>query len=449
MKEKEIPKSTKRSASLMTSWLNESSTQTTTIVPLDKDTSVSTSHTPIIQADTTITTVTTSTRSDFNIVIPSEKDHALTLVDGTEEIPKSKQFRFQGRAVFLTFPQCSTPLHVAVENLQKTNKFNFEEYIVSCEKHQDGNPHLHAYIRFTKKLSIRRPDFFNFIGNKQPNVQKVKNKDSCVAYVAKNGEFVSHSLDVPAICAAVEKKKELKKRKVEKKNILVFEAVKSGKTYDDLLSDDLLGPYLVTHSNSVKTFLVDYEDMLQKRRKPNEKPAICILEIQNSRFNLLKNWEFKEKQFYIFGPPDCGKTTLIMQLEKAGLRGFEIPKNNDFARYDDQLYDFAYLDEFKGQVTVQFLNEFLQGSKMTLPGKYVQGGRIKRRNMPIFILSNYSPTEAYHNKTVFDLQPLLSRLHVIELKEKGEYSIFTEETIPYCSPITVSDLYAPDDHTSV
>jgi hypothetical protein len=444
MKEKETPKSTKRSANLMSSWLNDCLTTTTTFVQSARDTLASSSLTSIPLDAITTTTETTTTTSDSTTHTHKEKDHCLTLVDGTEELPKTKNFRFQGRAVFLTFPQCNTPLQVAAENIRKQNKINIEEFVISCEKHEDGNPHLHAYIRFGKKLSIRRSDFFNYIGGKQPNIQKVKNKDYCIAYVAKNGEFISHQVDVPAIVAAVEKKKELKKRKIEKKNVLVFNAVKSGKSYDDLLCDELLGPYLVTHSNSVKTFLVDYEDMLQKRRKPNEIPNIVIMEIHGIRYNLRKNWEFKEKQFYIFGPPDCGKTTLIMTLEKVGLRGFEIPKNNDFARYDDQLYDFAYLDEFKGQVTVQFLNEFLQGSKMTLPGKYVQGGRIKKKNMPIFILSNYSPTEAYVNKTIFDLQPLLSILHVIELKDKGQYSIFTEETISDLSPIAISDLYSDE-----
>lgn len=383
-----------------------------------------------------------------NSVIPTEKDPATILVDGVEEISITKKFRFQGRSVFLTFPKCNTDLKDAVDNLKKKSKVPITEYIISREVHQDGDPHLHAYIGFGKKINIARADYFNYIGGKQPNIQRVKNKEFCIAYVAKDGQYLSESLDISSIVQEVAKKKELKKRKVEKKNILVFNAIKEGKTYEDLICDDLLGPYLVTHGAAVKTFLVDYDDMLQKKRKPNEKPKICILEIQGKRFNLLKNWDFKEKQFYIFGPPDCGKTTLIMQLEKVGLRGFEIPKNNDFARYDDAKFDFAYLDEFKGQVTVQFLNEFLQGSRMTLSGKYVQGGRVKKKNMPIFILSNYSPNDCYNNKTVFDLQPLLSRLHVFELSGKGEYSIISEEEdmlLPEfldASPIAISDLYS-------
>jgi len=165
-------------------------------------------------------------------------------------------------------------------------------------------------------------------------------------------------------------------------------------------------------------------------------------------YDLLADMPFKTPQFWIYGPPNTGKSTFITKLEQAGLKGFEIPINNDFANWNDELYDFAYIDEFKGQLTIQFLNLFLQGSTMTLPGKYVAGGRIKKKNLPIFILSNYSPEQVYHKKSVFDLEPLLCRLRVIFLNSFKDYEIRSEAPSPATpllieSPdIGISDLYS-------
>jgi len=95
---------------------------------------------------------------------------------------------------------------------------------------------------------------------------------------------------------------------------------------------------------------------------------------------------------FISGERNRGKTSLIEYLERS-LSVYHIPHTEDFYdAYDDE-YDLAVLDEFKGQKTLQWMNEFLQGSRMTLRKKGSQ--HLKVKNMPVIILSNYSLGECY------------------------------------------------------
>jgi hypothetical protein len=63
--------------------------------------------------------------------------------------------------------------------------------IIAKEIHQSGVPHFHAIISFHKKKSIYRNDAFNFIFDKQVNIQTVRDLAATIKYVTKNGLFVS------------------------------------------------------------------------------------------------------------------------------------------------------------------------------------------------------------------------------------------------------------------
>jgi len=74
------------------------------------------------------------------------------------------------------------------------------------------------------------------------------------------------------------------------------------------------------------------------------------------------------------------------------------------------------MDEFKGQKTLQWMNEFRQGSKMTLRKKGSQ--YLKSKNIPVIILSNYSLSECYP-KAANDgrLSTLEARLKVVQVEK--------------------------------
>lgn len=65
----------------------------------------------------------------------------------------------------------------------------------------------------------------------------------------------------------------------------------------------------------------------------------------------------KRRHLWISGPPNCGKTwwkdNMIPEPK------FEIPRNNDWTGYSGERN--LWIDEFKGQLTIQQLNSICDG----------------------------------------------------------------------------------------
>lgn len=76
------------------------------------------------------------------------------------EPPKKKlKFRLQARQIFLTYSQCDLPKRELLEFLQ--SKLSVDRYIIAVEKHEDGRPHLHAYLKLAKKCDIKNQNWLD------------------------------------------------------------------------------------------------------------------------------------------------------------------------------------------------------------------------------------------------------------------------------------------------
>lgn len=107
-------------------------------------------------------------------------------------------FRVQGTHFSLTIPRCNVPLNELLEHYKRITKGRAEvvEVIVCSEKHQDGSDHRHAYLRFNRRIDLRNPQEFNYLGN-HGNVQRCKNPEAWKNYIRKDGEFVEWRDDAP------------------------------------------------------------------------------------------------------------------------------------------------------------------------------------------------------------------------------------------------------------
>ena len=94
-----------------------------------------------------------------------------------------------------------------------------------------------------------------------------------------------------------------------------------------------------------------------------------------------------------------------------------MPTSEDFYdSYNEEFHDLVVMDEFRAQKTIQFLNQWLQGSIMSVRKKGSQGE--KKKNLPMIILSNYSLESAFSKSSSEKLDTLRCRLEIVEVETR-------------------------------
>lgn len=102
-----------------------------------------------------------------------------------------KQFRFQSKYVFLTYPKCTTTAETLLPYLwDKLTPYLIFFIAIATELHQDGTPHLHCLIQLNKKPHIRDPHFFDHEEN-HPNIQPARDSKHVLDYISKDGQIIT------------------------------------------------------------------------------------------------------------------------------------------------------------------------------------------------------------------------------------------------------------------
>lgn len=342
---------------------------------------------------------------------------------GTKDVPKdvsvkkrkkagvigiTPTFRMNAKGFSLTFPQNTTTKAEAAARIDE--KWPLVLYVISQEKHKDGNSHLHMYLEFPERKQFTSSNCFDFIGVKHGNYQSTRSRRDWIKYIIKHDtDYLAKGIDVKAILA-----------KQAQKNKAVADLLDEGASLQEVNKFDN-GYFLIN-----KRKIEDYGTFvaIEKKRKemiPWAEPDLTNLTDANLQIgkwlaeNIRKSRPFKAPQLFIHGPRNRGKTSLIEYLERS-LSIYHVSTTEDFYDGYDDYYDLVVIDEFKGQKTIQWMNEFLQGSRMTLRLKGRQ--YLKTKNVPVIILSNFSLPECYPKAHLDNrLETLECRLQVVEIKE--------------------------------
>lgn len=267
---------------------------------------------------------------------------------------------------FLTFPKNEQSKEDLLAELQVIG--DVEEYVIAREMHQDGTPHLHAFVKFGG--AGKRFKQLKF--TKQGNYQKAKSWKAVESYVKKGGDFIAN-IDTDSA-----------KQKKGKHNLMLINADPA-----ELVETGEIG---IMQLKSLLTNVELYKMLKAKRDRPEETDYPTD----------------KQRHIWIHGESNSGKSTKLEEiLEEYKGNTFQIPYNNDWQGYKGERVLWA--DEYKGQLTIQDLNRCCDGNaKMNTKGSTIT----LHRRPQVIIASNYKPEECYNKACPTIVQSILNRFQV-------------------------------------
>lgn len=379
-------------------------------------------------------------------------------VEGKFLYPKKKTFRLVNKRIFLTYPQCSlTPKDFTEKMLSFFNKkkCTITKYIVCSEFHNDTEgKHIHALLEFEKAWDVKDPNALDEIAGQHGNYGGVRSWNHAVRYVSKDNDFVFGGKEIWSPVACV--------NAIATKKGSVFETmaiqIKEGKTLKQLTGE--APGFVLQHGKKINEFIALLETFRDQEKKP-ELPWLGLKEVFRPFYvrqvvdwcnkNLCKPRTHKQAQLWICGPPNAGKTHFILELQRR-LKSWQIVCDDRFTDgWSNDVYDFAYLDEFSGQKPIWWLNQWLEGTQMCLYRKGLPP-MVKTQNVPTIILSNMTPAEIYSREgrvlKEAQLEALMERIELVEIPPDYRLTCeFNEPEVPQLEELPPIIERALDEHT--
>lgn len=313
--------------------------------------------------------------------------------------------RWQAKDFAITIPQTEVTPACALERIQQhpaLEELGLKFVFVAQEEHANVHQHhLHLYIALETQLRTSDHTFFNFIANKQANVQRVRSSLKWLRYVNKGrGEKASSPgfNIVTYLCAL--------KSKTSSAFTLVADEIIHGKRDIREITNDHSGFVLQNLSKVVKFIDMISRSEVALVQRP-EFPGVIplnILDTLTADEIAIFDWVHvssliftrQSQHLRLSGDSGVGKTRLLRVLSKF-FYTYAVPFN-DKGWYDNFTGDHAFLlfDEFKSQMKIQFMNAFVDGSGVPLSRRAIDP--INHDTViPCIMMTNYSWIDAYPN----------------------------------------------------
>lgn len=298
-------------------------------------------------------------------------------------------FRLNGKAFFLTYPQCPlTRTHVLDRLSEKLVGFNLVHYAIAKEAHEDGSPHLHCLLLLEKSKNVCSSNFFDIDGY-HGNYQIAKDRVKVFDYISKSdGELLTNLTNDD-----LRPQKKYKREEVGKR-------VLAGEKLSDLVEEY---PSLIFGFNKLQE---DIKSVLNARVRPVEIPKW----LPNSWGLLFQSDSTaKRRHYWIWSDkPNRGKTTWARDMEAKF--GAYIKSGGDFTYWNiGSNESICILDEYNyAGLKFHQLNSLCDG---TFEARVFMGGLQRFRPKLVFVLSNISLRDMYP----FKYELLEARFFVKEL----------------------------------
>ena len=309
-------------------------------------------------------------------------------MESQENARTLSEMKMDGMSVFLTYPQCPETKESLLDFLH--TRGTISKCVIARELHEDGNPHLHAYVNFENRIKRVVTRYFDF-NEYHPNIDtKIRSVNAVRKYIEKDGDFIDINMDA---------KEKWEKERTHKK--VIGQRLLSGEKLHEVVKDvpDLIFDYGTLQRN------LDLYRTDVSRDKPK-----CLEYIPNPWDIAMPIIEGKQKHYWVWSDkPNLGKTTKFLQPIATQ---FNCTWYNYEEKFQDVYSDsqFLLMDEYSSaHLKVTQLNQMCDGTYL-YPRK---GGAPTCGKFTLLICGNKHPNEIYPNT----YQYISARFNVIELKE--------------------------------
>lgn len=277
---------------------------------------------------------------------------------------KKKGFSFQGSYVFLTYPQCPLSPDEILAKLQA--RIQLKAWVIGQELHVDGSPHAHALLGFLSKLHTTSERYFD-LETFHPNIAKASSaadRKRISRYCKKGGKYIQQGFED------------------ESHRALLFK---------ELLQSGLTPAFVRQNPEIMALPFANLQRWLHFVSPPQ-----------------IKHQELpKRRHVWLHGPANTGKSFYLRRLLELYSSHQEIPVNGDYSHCDDRT-DCLWIDEYRGQLTVQALNRLCDGYCRL----NTKGGATFVGYPRVVVVSNYSVEEVYSKVPQNILDTLYARFQI-------------------------------------
>lgn len=221
-----------------------------------------------------------------------------------------------------------------------------QEYLIARELHEDGNPHLHAYIKYAIGFPCSAFTPLFDIDGKHGNYQAVRSFRACLKYCKKDGDYITN------LSEAMIESPELKRRKQVES--IATTSVK------ELISTGVIPYQQARNVLFVQSILIE----------PYEHDTV--------------------RGIWIYGPPHTGKSHIARHDYPGPI--YPKPQNKWWDGYTGQ--STVLLDDFDcGKPLGHYLK--IWADKWACQGE-IKGGEVQLRHTRFIVTSNYSIEQMFH-----------------------------------------------------
>nr|WPR18794.1 MAG: hypothetical protein [Crogonang virus 115] len=290
---------------------------------------------------------------------------------GKSEIPKG-QFRIDSKSWFMTWPTCPLDKEQVLALLLAKGK-EITGAVICRELHQDGQPHVHAYVLLGRQFCCKNARFWD-LGEYHGRYEKARNIDHCVKYIKKDGDILEHgSISwTEKVAARQEHRRYLGKRLMD------------GDPLADVVRDD---PSLMFGLSSL------YKDVCTWKQL-----SIQAADATDTR------------GIWIYGPSGVGKSRYVRAHEPS----LYLKAQNKW--FDGYIGEKAILiDDMDSDCLAHYLK--IWTDRYACTGE-IKGGHIPLAHERFYVTSNFSIEQLFVNLPEVTIDALKRRFKVIHMLDR-------------------------------